>query len=75
MDVVLHADLQVDDLRREIHAGLIENKLIDADVPVNCIRVRQKSHQTIPGSLLADGYTLRQQDIAMFAGRQLAVEV
>jgi hypothetical protein len=73
-DVVANGEYSVSDLRKEAHKKLIEMGKLPADAPISLIRLREKWPSSV-GFLLRDGNTLRQQNISIIDGRQIAVQV
>jgi len=64
----------INDIRMQVHEKLIADGLLPPDSSPLRVRLRQKTRYTV-GALLPDGMTLKENNVSVYAGRELAVEI
>ena len=74
MDLPIHADSLVDDLRAVVFERLKSQHLMSESDSVKQVRLRLKGGQTCT-DILRDSCTVRQSKVALYADRALAVQV
>lgn len=74
MDLPIHEDMLVDDLRALLFEQLKSRNFMSESDSVKQVRVRLKGGQTCT-DILRDSFTLRQSKVVLYADRPLAVQV
>lgn len=74
MNVVVEGSYLISDLRKDVLNKLKELKKIPVDAPPSLVRLREKWNIRA-GAVLRDGLTLREHNVSLVEGRELAVQI
>eukprot|EP00617_Octactis_speculum_P018292 CAMPEP_0185772410 /NCGR_PEP_ID=MMETSP1174-20130828/68872_1 /TAXON_ID=35687 /ORGANISM="Dictyocha speculum, Strain CCMP1381" /LENGTH=809 /DNA_ID=CAMNT_0028458671 /DNA_START=1 /DNA_END=2430 /DNA_ORIENTATION=- len=72
--LIVSEGLMLEDLRASIHTELVKLEVIGKDLPVNCVRMREKMSNRCT-KILRDGECLRDAVHSIYDNRDLAVEI
>ena len=61
-------------MRQNVFDKLLHDGLLPEGATLHHVRIRHKARNTVTG-ILSDGLTLRENQVAVYSGRELAVEV
>ncbi|CAE7380168.1 unnamed protein product, partial [Symbiodinium microadriaticum] len=74
MDTDVEPYTLVNDLRKNIFDKLSQDGFLPAGATPHHIRIRQKARNAVT-AIICDGLTLRENQVAVYSGRELAVEI
>ena len=74
MSKVVEGTYPVSDLRKDVLEKLVELGKLPEGSPASLVRLREKWNVRA-GGILRDGLTLRQHNVSLVEGREIAVQV